>query len=1020
MPQPLETAVPKKPDFKENNYSFLVSFTYQELIEKLKLYQDDIKIFPGKYKKEDITLDDRYRDIKTSLDALEEYGIIEKKDTTILPNQDHTFCYFVRPIKDEKETNLADFDKETNLAKFDNEWIKRNPPMKTVRDSSNTEQASTPNQRIEFNIPNSSNIFASRRKTPLAKIKNELEECQFLVITGVKGFGKTEIAVQYYCKYRDLYPGGIFWIDAQTNLSSKFKLFIRKLTENNQEYQDSDFQINECWNHWRQLNKGRKLIIVDDVLDFNGIRNYLPNLEIYKEFHVILTSHQKLFVGKKILELIPLEWEESIYIIYEHFQRADIDTSRLDNASKEEKQELCELLMNCPLTIHMVAIYLIRHEHLSLQDLTSRFRERGIKHVSLSIDKSSSSIRYQHETLEIALTFIYDLLTEDAQRLGCLLGMLSYSPINLDFFRNIKIDLTIDEERLEEILAELIENHFLPKRDDNGTYRNFELIHSFFREKLNERIENNDTLIKENVQMLVNDVVEISKRIVLEYESSERRYFDSEQFRFYIEHIAEIGINNLGQVSPDDVIYPLISYLIVYNNELLSRTSRKDDNNQQRPAPIKLFSSLIQRLCEIDEPTNIICECFDRLFIFYDFQQYLYDTESLQVLVNKFEQLSDKVNSWDGHPKAEATFFKLLGHGLYAYSEFENQKKAVRFLVRVADIAEIEKEKQGISNDEKIVWNLFLLAMLDHASHTMFKANNDIDTNSIVFDTSSKMIDRLNYLYGSVELTFPLSQLPSARATPYILRAAHYQGHFGNQCLIKLYSDINRYLCDSNNINQDKSARNKREIEHLYLDGIEYYLSSVHLRVINLYMAFPGIRFLSLEKDFPKSLREVDSYNEWIIHVINDNHRFKYEHFTNISQAIGDIGQQYRGIATVMLWYCMFKVKCGDSDVNRILDQAQHSLRRSRSLWKLAQKTLYGDVLIKYYLKIVSTKQIYVLLISYLKNGFLPKLNEILRKTKSEFDDIERKYKISDSHIKRDNIEKICLFYDLLSMDFIS
>lgn len=192
----------------------------------------------------------------------------------------------------------------------------------------------------------------------------------------------------------------------------------------------------------------------------------------------------------------------------------------------------------------------------------------------------------------------------------------------------------------------------------------------------------------------------------------------------------------------------------------------------------------------------------DVLFDNFVFQQYVYDTGYLENNLVQIEKVREFIS--ENNVKGYAILSNMIGHGYYA-DRTHYMKQAVENMMIVQEKAEAQSDSSSVG--EQKVWLWYQLYCLDH-THNLVATTPEGNIN--IFDRKVSAQE----LQSKLELLLPneLKQLytpPTSDVCPYILRAAHYWGHRGNQLSYRLFRDI--------------VSQSKDELEKLHIQGIEYY-----------------------------------------------------------------------------------------------------------------------------------------------------------------------------------------------------
>lgn len=308
---------------------------------------------------------------------------------------------------------------------------------------------------------------------------------------------------------------------------------------------------------------------------------------------------------------------------------------------------------------------------------------------------------------------------------------------------------------------------------------------------------------------------------------------------------------------------------------------------------------------------------------------------------------------------------------------------------------------QTSSERDRKVWLWYQLFLLDH-SHNLIATTPE---GSIELENS---VLTSQDLQSNIELLLPeqLKQIdspPELEFCTYVLRAAHYWGHRGNQVSYQLLKQIPNAL-ESRNV----------QIERLYKEGMKYYLLAAILRVVNFRLSFP-----KKYKEYLGDLIQEAPYTplwlrDWNPGDFQDS-LVRFEQFTSSSQAVGDTAHQYRGIAIVRLWTYLYKASQGVE---------QHFVRDTRKvmettfkLWKKADELLnrnIGEKIIRYYVWTAPLETMVELIEAHSSNEPLMNLEEIRRRVNEDVDRLEKEYDLAYPWARGEVIKQTEDFYNIL------
>ena len=348
------------------------------------------------------------------------------------------------------------------------------------------------------------------------------------IIAGMGGVGKTELALQYAQSHfqENHYPGGICWLNAgQGELSTQIINFARsQLDVNPPQDLDLKTQVKYCWGHW---NSGDVLLVLDDVVAYEDIQDYLPPSP--SQFKILITTrHKDLLRSSQRFDLDVLEPKvgEELLIAY-------IDQSRW-NREVEAGKSICADLGYLPLGIELVGRYLERKSDLSL----GKMRQR------LSLEHSSLTNHYGDMTAQRGVKAAFELswkeLNEEQQRLAYFLSLFALAPIPWSAVEQCLPGE--DEEELEDNRDEMV-NLSLLSRKGEGFYQLHQLIREFFQGKGN--VDHMSSMKEKVCEVMVSVAKGISQTPTLQ---------DIERFAPYIPHLQEVATVLTEWVKDEDIV----------------------------------------------------------------------------------------------------------------------------------------------------------------------------------------------------------------------------------------------------------------------------------------------------------------------------------------------------------------------------------------------------------------------------------------------------------------------------------
>lgn len=299
--------------------------------------------------------------------------------------------------KNVKKVGVCQDESEVKMASLEREQKDLHASVDVLeRKSADTEQkvkalessledhvnASATNEATAFLAPRRNSCFCGRANelsAILGILNGNQNSCVDTAIYGLGGIGKTSLAVEFIWRHKNEYPGGIFWISGESNMT--FQSSVREMALEMQiTSPESDFSFT-LMKALAWLKKQSKMwCLVVDNLDQLEMSEDMRKLLRGKwkqgsRGHVIITTRREPreilketgIEEKSCIELKRLTQEQSVEFLRKKTGRTEGEDS--------EVRELASELSGLPLALDQAAAY-IRYLSCSISDYVKQYREQ--------------------------------------------------------------------------------------------------------------------------------------------------------------------------------------------------------------------------------------------------------------------------------------------------------------------------------------------------------------------------------------------------------------------------------------------------------------------------------------------------------------------------------------------------------------------------------------------------------------------------------------------------------------------
>jgi hypothetical protein len=264
----------------------------------------------------------------------------------------------------------------------------------------------------------------------LADVRKQLTEGkrtaigQTAAFRGLGGLGKTQLAIEYAYRYRDSYPNGVIWINADQDIDAQLIDIAEKARWIAAE-SDHKYKIQIAQQRVRSYSEC--LIVFDNLEDRADIEPYLPEAEANP--HILVTSRTD-HVGFQPIALDPLNESLSRELLVKEAGREPHNEDEEDAA-----QGIVALLGGLPLALELAGAYLRHRRSVSFE----QYYELLSKDLKSALPKHVESFTKHEADLYSTLRLSEALLSEEPY-LRDILDLLTWSgsaPMSTNLMSNL-------------------------------------------------------------------------------------------------------------------------------------------------------------------------------------------------------------------------------------------------------------------------------------------------------------------------------------------------------------------------------------------------------------------------------------------------------------------------------------------------------------------------------------------------------------------------------------------------------
>ncbi|MBI1730461.1 tetratricopeptide repeat protein [Candidatus Acetothermia bacterium] len=314
------------------------------------------------------------------------------------------------------------------------------------------------------------------RDTSLAKVRDQLTSGkptaigQTAIFQGLGGLGKTQLAVEYAHRFKDEYPNGVIWLNADQDIAAQLvgiaeeARWIAPLSEHKDKLSIAIHRLrsfSEC------------LVVFDNLVELKDIEPYLPTTEANPHILVTGRNEQPGFISVPIDKLNP---KDSYKLLTQEVGKEPI--------SEEEKKavdEIIEKLDGLPLALEIAGAF-VRYRQLNWTEYA------GLLETSLKIALPPQFLKgsfTKHDKDLYSTLKVSEKILEEEPKLAEILNLLTWSgsaPMGFPLMKDLIIHE--DEAKLRNALSLGASLRLLQKHPDKESYAIHRLVQEVRREDL--------------------------------------------------------------------------------------------------------------------------------------------------------------------------------------------------------------------------------------------------------------------------------------------------------------------------------------------------------------------------------------------------------------------------------------------------------------------------------------------------------------------------------------------------------
>nr|WP_255525013.1 tetratricopeptide repeat protein [Trichocoleus sp. FACHB-591] len=367
-----------------------------------------------------------------------------------------------------------------------------------------------------------------------------------VVIVGMGGLGKSELAIQYANRYQDVYPGGICWLntragDLLTQLIQYCQLRLGMMLTEELVQQPLSIADSVTWYVSNWWIEGNVLVVLDDVFNLLDCKPLLDLLS--PRFRILITTRQQgLDASFCEFPLNVLHLEDALELL------ATLAGSRIEK-EYVAATALCEALGCLPLGLELVGRYFSTNPFLSVAEVSQSLALQD----QYLMSQTTYMMANQRGVLA-AFNLSWQQLNEVAQQLAQILSFFAPGEIPWELVNQVVAETDLEETSLT-LAKTLLYQQSLLQKVNKVTLQLHPLIREFFTAQ-RQNHPNQDIWQQSYIQGIAGFAKEIPYVLLLE---------DIARLAPAVPHIVALVKQSLTQI-PNKLLEPLFRGIVYFYN----------------------------------------------------------------------------------------------------------------------------------------------------------------------------------------------------------------------------------------------------------------------------------------------------------------------------------------------------------------------------------------------------------------------------------------------------------------------